>query len=1375
VPHMNTLTFLSGVVNANAVDGANPGYAFEFDGKAFATHFERLLKIDSSNGIAYRDEWTSLAQSAQLKSATGTGHIVVDRDGLPSALELKLSFPARGSQGAVQSTIRSTFFAYARSGLALQQFMNQPLFVLSEYAQLDSTVVLKWLLSVIALVIVVIGARVLMKHAKRLTVPLTLLMVVLIGYQPYSNIPRAAAAAANQTAPTPQPEAPPVLFNPLVSPLVHGAAIALPPAGASVLDQPLFAGITGRTASRTESTDSADTDGDGLSDTQETLFGSDPLLADTDSDGLSDFQEQQLGTRPKSPDTDFDGLDDGIEVKYPSTFGAFSYYSNPMLADTNGDSVTDALECFEKLQNQTANCADTDSDGIPDFLDDDNDNDFIPDKYDISNTAKVNTSYGEYNPMLLRINNTIPSVKPLIVDLQITPADRTLLTANNAIYDWPKDDNAGQIERVKDTTFANSPTYMSTESKANNGDIKVTAMLEVRVPVSAGSTGNLPVKACTTASPCPPDTNAPAWLDKAKLAPYGISASWSYDSNGNKYSNELTLSVPLQPVYDYSGTIVGFSAQMYYETSATPWLIGHQYRLQWLVNSIQDGCPTGMESCTAEERVEYTSVIQRYYSDFYLAGMVATEEQGYSAGIVSEDPKSVQVTDTSKRRLWITQISAFLNDSFINTQFLQLSSTDPARSISTLFDNTRNGSAITQSTYGIDKTASKVTLYEFPSQSHAIKITTEKIPEVLDNGLCRRSNLAIGCASTTPTLRQSCENITTADCQPALIVLTEYKNRIRVLSNGTTIDFGSAAVNVTRSEHGQIYKVVGGTWQAFDSTDSAGEIAKILPNVTASTAPVEVRQSEWQNFIEALTKTQYIMFMLPKTSNQQVGAVTGDESLTPASFATPFLTSWNAQNNLQLESNKAKIVQMIAEQAKTSLSIKSTGQSIKNSLKTVAKGLETFEKWDDLLGTDKGLIFKGRVKLSGQVLIAAGIAAGAIYGAVMASKPDSSSSTDKTFGLSKSTYDALYVTGATVGAVIWVVKTVKGVQEAIAKAGTLAKAMEDAVTAGKAVGTAGKVADVLGKVAVGAQLAAAWTIGIMSAVNAEFGFQKANAISDMAGMTVAILFIAALNAIPVLGQLFTVIILALDMVAMAACTALSEKQKRSTAGQWLCGGVTGLLANFFTPYKSNLIVDPDDPYSVTKKIDITDASLQNTSQGFRSGNAMVLKMSVTDYVEKMPFPSTWMAIPYFWQWTGQSARNASLNYALSNTQTDISGQISAGSQFNEWQAQSSYSDGDKTYSFSKTTQLSYANPLRSSGINQQMGDLILSQGIQVPQQTCFNLFVLFIPIVVCYIETHSDINYVNLNEDNKTVNDILPPTIAEFVALRAKGTGYTFA
>ncbi|NBQ65882.1 MAG: hypothetical protein EBT95_10250, partial [Verrucomicrobia bacterium] len=57
-----------------------------------------------------------------------------------------------------------------------------------------------------------------------------------------------------------------------------------------------------------------DTDGDGLTDAQETALGTDPSLADTDGDGLSDSREVALGTNPKSVDTDGDGLNDNVET-----------------------------------------------------------------------------------------------------------------------------------------------------------------------------------------------------------------------------------------------------------------------------------------------------------------------------------------------------------------------------------------------------------------------------------------------------------------------------------------------------------------------------------------------------------------------------------------------------------------------------------------------------------------------------------------------------------------------------------------------------------------------------------------------------------------------------------------------------------------------------------------------------------------------------------------------------------------------------------------------------------------------------------------------------------------------------------------------------
>jgi hypothetical protein len=65
--------------------------------------------------------------------------------------------------------------------------------------------------------------------------------------------------------------------------------------------------------------DLADSDGDGLLDGFETMYGLNPTDisdgdADSDGDGLTNGEEQAWGTNPSSPDSDLDGMPDGFEL-----------------------------------------------------------------------------------------------------------------------------------------------------------------------------------------------------------------------------------------------------------------------------------------------------------------------------------------------------------------------------------------------------------------------------------------------------------------------------------------------------------------------------------------------------------------------------------------------------------------------------------------------------------------------------------------------------------------------------------------------------------------------------------------------------------------------------------------------------------------------------------------------------------------------------------------------------------------------------------------------------------------------------------------------------------------------------------------------------
>lgn len=96
---------------------------------------------------------------------------------------------------------------------------------------------------------------------------------------------------------------------------------------------------------------SDDPDSDDLNNATEQQIGTHPANADTDGDGLTDSQEtatgvftslQDTGTDPLVYDTDSDGLGDGQEIPIETPEGAFA--TDPHRSDSDGDSHKDGAE-----------------------------------------------------------------------------------------------------------------------------------------------------------------------------------------------------------------------------------------------------------------------------------------------------------------------------------------------------------------------------------------------------------------------------------------------------------------------------------------------------------------------------------------------------------------------------------------------------------------------------------------------------------------------------------------------------------------------------------------------------------------------------------------------------------------------------------------------------------------------------------------------------------------------------------------------------------------------------------------------------------------------------------------------------------------------
>lgn len=117
-----------------------------------------------------------------------------------------------------------------------------------------------------------------------------------------------------------------------------------------------------------DNNDTTDSDGDGLIDSLEHSFGTDPLKPDTDGDGLTDWEELNwLDYNPLAKDTDGNGTPDGDEDADGDGLTNIlegNYNSNMILADTDHDGLNDYDEVYSV--GTLPDNPDTDGDGVDD-------------------------------------------------------------------------------------------------------------------------------------------------------------------------------------------------------------------------------------------------------------------------------------------------------------------------------------------------------------------------------------------------------------------------------------------------------------------------------------------------------------------------------------------------------------------------------------------------------------------------------------------------------------------------------------------------------------------------------------------------------------------------------------------------------------------------------------------------------------------------------------------------------------------------------------------------------------------------------------------------------------------------------------------------
>ncbi|WP_299645309.1 LamG-like jellyroll fold domain-containing protein [uncultured Chloroflexus sp.] len=580
-------------------------YAFQIDAMAL----ERYLRERQQEALRQANRLPpgiELRPADEYSRLRGSGELWLAADGLPARQVLHLVLPASGDQPASRAQLTMDFADFGPLPLKMPLFWQQWLGVLRGASD-AALPVIGALLAGLGAVIVLIRWR----GSRRLAGGLAVALIAALVGGPLLTAQRVHATQAEGAAQTVQRRR---AQDELAS--ARSSEAQLPP---DVAAARLLADVW---LSEARGYATVDSDGDGLSDAQEMLLGTNPQAAadgparltaltvqaatavtstpaalvddgrDTDGDGLTDFQEQFLGTSPFDADTDGDGLSDFAEA-VGFSYGSRDWRLDPLAQDTNRDGVLDSLEVGRSGNLLVAR--DNDGDGIPDAFDYDDDNDGVPDRLDLSPLTHSGDrgAFRGDRALWLKFDNL--SVDRLVaVDFQVRPQNVRQLWYAQSRFDWPND-SAGQVQDRNNTT----------------DDIQLLPLLEISIPANSFAT-------------LPPYTdNGNGNLSSPLLSAQGITLRQSDAST-------IVAYVPLSLVTDnQTGERVAFSGRMLYRGAAA-WGNAHRVRLVWAVQMKND-----------VDGFDQPGLIHVYDTESWLlTGMQVREEHGVVGALVVADPQA---------------------------------------------------------------------------------------------------------------------------------------------------------------------------------------------------------------------------------------------------------------------------------------------------------------------------------------------------------------------------------------------------------------------------------------------------------------------------------------------------------------------------------------------------------------------------------------------------------------------------------------------------------------------------------------------------------------------------------------------------------------